>query len=180
MSELIKLTRECVAYLIPAGDVVTLKKDEPVRITQSLGGSYTLLYHGHLVRIEGKDADAIGKEPEESQTVKDVPVTDESVEKMAWDAMKQCYDPEIPVNIVDLGLVYDCSIQKLSSKKYDISIKMTLTAPGCGMAGHIAGDVKHKVAQIPGVENVEVDIVWEPQWTQNMMSDAAKLQLGMM
>ena len=180
MSELIKLTRECIAYLIPAGDVVTLKQDEQVRITQSLGGSYTLLYHGNLVRIEGKDADAIGKEPVETFTSQDVPVTDESVEKMAWDAMRQCFDPEIPVNIVDLGLVYDCAINKISSKKYDIEIKMTLTAPGCGMAGHIAGDVKHNVGQVPGVKDVTVDIIWEPQWTQNMMSDAAKLQLGMM
>ena len=110
----------------------------------------------------------------------DVPITDDSIEKMAWDAMKQCFDPEIPVNIVDLGLVYDCTINKQSEKLYDINIKMTLTAPGCGMAGHIAGDVKHNVELIPGVQDVVVDIVWEPQWSQNMMSDAAKLQLGMM
>ena len=180
MSELIKLSRDCVSYLIPAGDVINLKKNEQVRITQALGGSYTLLYHGNLVRIEGKDADAIGKEIAKNTTIIDVPITDDSIEKMAWDAMKQCFDPEIPVNIVDLGLVYDCTINKQSEKLYDINIKMTLTAPGCGMAGHIAGDVKHNVELIPGVQDVVVDIVWEPQWSQNMMSDAAKLELGMM
>ena len=179
MSELIKLSRDCVSYLIPAGDVINLKKNEQVRITQALGGSYTLLYHGNLVRIEGKDADAIGKEIVKKTTIIDVPITDDSIEKMAWDAMKQCFDPEIPVNIVDLGLIYDLSKKGNIKEGFSINIKMTLTAPGCGMGPSIAQDVDNKVSALPGVNDVIVEIVWDPIWDRSMMSEDAKLKLGM-
>ena len=178
--KLITLKRDCNASLIPSGDPITLKKDETVRITQSLGGSYTLLVKGNLVRIEGDDADAIGIDNITSKNKMNIEINDQNIEKMVWDCLKNCYDPEIPVNIVDLGLVYDCNIKKLKNKKYSVNIKMTLTAPGCGMAGHISNDAKQKIENLPSIKNVQVDIVWDPQWTQSMMSDEAKLQTGMM
>ena len=179
-NQLIELTRDCKASLIPAGDPVTLKKGEMVRITQSLGGSYTVLIKGNLARIEGSDSDAIGIEQTEDLNGKNIEINDENIEMMVWDALKNCFDPEIPVNIVDLGLVYDCSIEKQDNNEYNVSIKMTLTAPGCGMAGHISNDARVKVANLNGISDVQVDIVWEPQWNQGMMTEDAKLQLGMM
>ena len=175
-----KISRDCNGSLIPSGDPITIKKGEMVRITQSLGGSYTLLVKGNLVRIEGSDADAIGIEHSDNSKKITIETNDENIEMMVWDALKNCYDPEIPVNIVDLGLVYDCTIEKEKKGQYNISIKMTLTAPGCGMAGHISNDARIKVANLQGVSDVQVDIVWEPQWDQSMMSEAARLQLGMM
>ena len=151
-----------------------------VRITQSLGGSYTVLINGNLARIEGSDADAIGIKTVDKNDNLNIEINDENIEPMVWDALKNCFDPEIPVNIVDLGLVYDCTIKKQKNNDYHVSIKMTLTAPGCGMAGHISNDARVKVANLRGISDVEVDIVWEPQWNQSMMTDDAKLQLGMM
>mgnify|MGYP001166879412 CR=1 FL=1 len=174
-----ELTRDCNASLIPSGDAITIKKGEMVRITQSLGTSYTVLVKGNLARIEGYDSDAIGIENNQDDVNADFEINDDNIETMVWDALKNCFDPEIPVNIVDLGLIYDCSIKK-DNDSYDVSIKMTLTAPGCGMAGHISNDARLQVANIKGISNVVVDIVWEPQWDQSMMSEAAKLQLGMM
>jgi probable FeS assembly SUF system protein SufT len=178
--ELIELKRDCDASLIPSGDPITLNKGEMVRITQSLGGSYTVLINGNLARIEGSDADAIGIETVDKNDDLNIEINDENIEPMVWDALKNCFDPEIPVNIVDLGLVYDCTIKKQKNNDYHVSIKMTLTAPGCGMAGHISNDARVKVANLRGISDVEVDIVWEPQWNQSMMTDDAKLQLGMM
>ena len=179
-NELIELKRDCDASLIPSGDPITLNKGEMVRITQSLGGSYTVLINGNLARIEGSDADAIGIETVDKNNDLNIEINDENIEPMVWDALKNCFDPEIPVNIVDLGLVYDCTIKKQKNNDYHVSIKMTLTAPGCGMAGHISNDARVKVANLKGISDVEVDIVWEPQWNQSMMTDDAKLQLGMM
>ena len=179
-NELIELKRDCDASLIPSGDPITLNKGEMVRITQSLGGSYTVLINGNLARIEGSDADAIGIETVDKNDDLNIEINDENIEPMVWDALKNCFDPEIPVNIVDLGLVYDCTIKKQKNNDYHVSIKMTLTAPGCGMAGHISNDARVKVANLRGISDVEVDIVWEPQWNQSMMTDDAKLQLGMM
>jgi probable FeS assembly SUF system protein SufT len=179
-NELIELKRDCDASLIPSGDPITLNKGEMVRITQSLGGSYTVLINGNLARIEGSDADAIGIKTVDKNDDLNIEINDENIEPMVWDALKNCFDPEIPVNIVDLGLVYDCTIKKQKNNDYHVSIKMTLTAPGCGMAGHISNDARVKVANLRGISDVEVDIVWEPQWNQSMMTDDAKLQLGMM
>jgi len=179
-NELKTLTRDCNASLIPSGDPITIKEGEMVRITQSLGGSYTVLVKGNLARIEGSDADAIGIQTVENIKDNFIEINDENIESMIWDALKNCYDPEIPVNIVDLGLIYDCIIKKEKKGSYNVSIKMTLTAPGCGMAGHISNDARIKVANLKGISDVQVDIVWEPQWDQSMMTEAAKLQLGMM
>lgn len=180
-SGLTTLQRDCTATLIPYGTPVVVNKGEQVRITQALGGSYTVLIHGNLVRIEGKDADALGKEPpvadepekgEESQG----PVDEEAV----WNAMRNCYDPEIPVNIVDLGLIYSCKFFPEKKGGTRVEVKMTLTTPGCGMGGQIAEEVKSRILGVPGVSDVEVDLIWDPPWSREMMSDAAKLQLGMM
>jgi probable FeS assembly SUF system protein SufT len=178
--KLIELSRDVSATWIPSGTPVTLKKGERVMITQSLGGSYTVVINGNMVRIEGKDADAIGKpviaaQPELPSDPK-APVDRQKV----WDQMKTCYDPEIPVNIVDLGLVYDCDIKPLDKGGSRIEVKMTLTAPGCGMGETIRRDVESKIKTLPGVSEVDVQLVWEPQWNQSMMSEAAKLQLGLM
>jgi len=180
-SELITLSRDCEAVLIPYGTKVTLKAGEEVKITQALGGSYTVLIQGNLVRIEERDSDAIGKKPpspHEAQIKEDSPgpVEEESV----WDAMRTCYDPEIPVNLVDLGLIYSCELLPLEDGGTRVEVKMTLTAPGCGMGGPISEEVKYRILAIPGVSDVNVDLVWDPPWNQDMMSDAAKLQLGMM
>lgn len=180
LGDFLTLTRNCEATLIPYGTKVTLQAGEEVKITQALGGSYTLLIHGNLVRIEEKDIDAIGKTPPSHQTgIKKSslkPVDETSV----WDVIKTCYDPEIPVNIVDLGLVYSCELFPLEEGGTRIEVKMTLTSPGCGMGEPLSQEVKAKILDIPGVSDVIVDLVWDPPWNQEMMSDAAKLQLGMM
>ena len=176
MSDIIYTSRECSGYLIPSGDQIKLKKGTPVKITQSLGGDFTLYVNGNLIKISGKDADAIGQ--------KIIEETNETVskkynEKLIWDKLKTCYDPEIPVNIVDLGLIYDLVSKKLKNDKYYINIKMTLTAPGCGMGPVIAQDVETKVKSINFVEDVLVEVVWEPLWNQGMMTEEAQLKLGM-
>ena len=175
-SEFIDVLRECDGYLIPSGDKIKLKKGTKVKITQSLGGDFTLYVNGNLVKISGSDADAIGQKIE---LKKDNISNKNYDEKYIWDVLKTCYDPEIPVNIVDLGLVYDLKSSKTKSDKYNINIKMTLTAPGCGMGPVIAQDVETKVLDLNFVEDVLVEVVWEPLWNQNMMTDEAKLKLGM-
>ncbi len=175
-SEFIDVLRECDGYLIPSGDKIKLKKGTKVKITQSLGGDFTLYVNGNLVKISGSDADAIGQKIE---LKKDNISNKHYDEKYIWDVLKTCYDPEIPVNIVDLGLVYDLKSSKTKSDKYNINIKMTLTAPGCGMGPVIAQDVETKVLDLNFVEDVLVEVVWEPLWNQNMMTDEAKLKLGM-
>ena len=178
-SELITVTRDCEAILIPSGDPIKLIEGTHVRITQALGGDYTLFVNGNLVKISGKDADAIGKEyfEEKNQPVTDVtkPLNEEDV----WEQLRTVYDPEIPVNIVELGLVYDLQIKKEEIGNI-VNVKMTLTAPGCGMGPVIAQDAEMKIRNIPSVKDVLVEIVWEPLWDRDMMSDEAKLQLGMM
>ena len=176
-SEFIDILRECDGYLIPAGDKIKLKKGTKVKITQSLGGDFTLYVNGNLVKISGNDADAIGKKIKKKLEEITVKKFDE---KHIWDVLKTCYDPEIPVNIVDLGLVYDLKAKKKNSEKYDINIKMTLTAPGCGMGPVIAQDVENKILNLSFIEDVLVEVVWEPLWNQNMMTEEAKLKLGML
>lgn len=173
------LKRNVEAFLIPAGDRVTLQKGEPVSITQSLGGSYTLMLNGNLFKLDGDDADAIGKKT--IQTIVNTSATSKNAvnEQQVWDQLKTVYDPEIPINIVDLGLIYDCQLTKLNDGT-KVDIKMTLTAPGCGMGPIITDEAKQKVHGIPGVMEVSVELVWEPLWNREMMSEAALLQLGIL
>ena len=177
----VELKRDVEASVIPVGTKVTLQKGEHAFITQSLGGTYTVVVNGNMFRIEGKDADALGFEAA-TQTATPAasgPVTPEKIEKEAWDAMKTCYDPEIPVNIVDLGLIYDCKIAPVAENSYRADVKMTLTAPGCGMGPVLAQDVQNKLLMIEGVDEANVEVVWDPPWHQSMMSEAARLQLGL-
>ena len=175
----VRLTRDVEANLVPSGDQITLKKGELVRITQALGGSYTVLIQGNMAQVASSNADALGKEAEESQA--DSCSAEQTFhEQLVWDQLKTCYDPEIPVNIVDLGLIYDCRVWELENENYRINIKMTLTAPGCGMGPAIAKDVEDKLMLLPNVDYVFVELVWDPPWSQDMMTDEAKLELGML
>src|SRR5712691_11586152 len=177
--ERVEIIRDCEAVEIPAGTPITLEKGIEVFITQSLGGTYTLQVpaYGGLFRVSGKDADALGKTPEEAAATA---ITAGDLETMVWEQLKTCFDPEIPVNIVDLGLVYLCELQPAEGGGTNVKVKMTLTAPGCGMGPVLAHDVKQKIESLPGVKTSEVEVVFDPVWDRSMMSDAAKLQLGMM
>ena len=177
-SELIKVNRDCDAILVPGGEKVVLVEGTHVRITQALGGDFTVYVNGNLLKISGKDSDAIGKKiVKETNSISNnnKTITEDDI----WDQLRTVYDPEIPVNIVELGLVYDLKILK-KDEGYDINVKMTLTAPGCGMGPVIAQDAEMKIKNLSGVSNVLVEIVWEPIWDRDMMTDEAKLQLGMM
>lgn len=178
-SDDITLTRDVNVITIPDGTPSTLPKGQVVTIYQSLGGNFTIMTElGQMLRIAGIDADALGREPEMLETL--VEGSDaEAVEKNAWEIMKTIYDPEIPVNIVDLGLVYQCTVTADQEAQNDVDIVMTLTAPGCGMGPVIQGDVEREVKNLPGVRNVQVEVVLDPPWSRDMMSEAAQLQLGM-
>ena len=175
------LTRDVEAITVPDGNTTTLKKDEIVTIHQALGNSYTVVTaYGHMVRIANTDADALGKEHHELHTlVSDT--TTEAVENNCWEVMKTVYDPEIPVNIVDLGLVYHCNVKASTTYKdlNDVQVIMTLTAPGCGMGPVIQGDVEKCIRALPGVGDVDVEVVLDPPWSRDMMSEVAQLQLGL-
>lgn len=177
--ERIKIERDVNAFLIPSGDKVTINKGEIAIITQALGGSYTLMVNGNLFKINDTDADAIGKEPKEQSIVNLDDAKQKVNEEQVWDQLRTVYDPEIPINIVDLGLIYDCQLDK-SEKGTIVNIKMTLTAPGCGMGPIITDEAKHKVEGIPGVSSANIELVWEPLWNRDMMSEAALLQLGIL
>ncbi len=173
--ESIRLLRDVDAYMVPSGDEVKLLAGNLVKITQALGGNYTVIMNGNMVQITSENADALGIElNQEKQTQ-----LKGDLEQQIWDQLKTCYDPEIPVNIVEFGLIYDLRINDAQNGK-DVVIKMTLTAPGCGMGPVIADEVDRKVNGLESVENVSVDLVWEPMWTRDMMSEAAQLELGMM
>jgi probable FeS assembly SUF system protein SufT len=179
MSEEIILKRDCPAVLIPAGAKITLQAGEPVIITQALGGSFTVLIHGNMARIEARDADALGQAPP-APSVETAPVAAEVTEDSVMEQLRTCYDPEIPVNIVDLGLVYDTQILPLPAGGSRVEIKLTLTAPGCGMGPVLQQDVESKVSSIPGVKEAAVFLVWDPPWSRDMLTDAARLELGLM
>jgi probable FeS assembly SUF system protein SufT len=173
------LSRDVEVAAIPYGDKITLTAGTTVYVTQALGGSYTAMTdHGYLVRIEGTDADAIGEEPTKPLTAEDV--AGRSTEEVAWDQLKTVFDPEIPVNIVDLGLVYECQVEELDDGKRKVKVRFTLTAPGCGMGDFLREDVRSKLLTIPGVAETDVEVVLDPPWDQSMMSDGARLQLGLM
>jgi len=176
--ERVVLSHDCEAVEIPAGRPAMLKKGVEAYITQSLGGSYTLQVpsYGGLFRIAGKDADAIGK------PVVAAPAAAEAagdLEQQVWEQLKTCFDPEIPVNIVDLGLVYDMQITPEADGKRRVDVKMTLTAPGCGMGVSIAADAQQKLLELPGVSDANVEIVWDPPWNPQMISPEGKERLGL-
>jgi probable FeS assembly SUF system protein SufT len=178
MREARVLSRDVEVAAIPYGDRITLTMGTTVFITQALGGSYTAMTdHGYLVRIEGRDADAIGEQPTKPLTAEDA--AGRSTEQMAWEQLKTCFDPEIPVNIVDLGLVYRCAAEPVEGGER-VRVDFTLTAPGCGMGDFLRQDVEQKLLAIPGVKEAEVNVVLDPPWDQSMMSDVARLQLGLM
>ncbi len=178
--EAITLTRDCDAALIPTGTPILLPTGSTVYITQALGGSYTVNINGNLARIADRDADALGFEVNENTGQKSKALTgDGSVDEDAiWDQLRTCYDPEIPINIVELGLIYECSVTKTDNGNR-VDILMTLTAPGCGMGQFLADDVKAKVASLDNVTEVNVELTFDPPWSQDMMSEAARLQTGM-
>lgn len=181
VNEPIRLSRNVKAYLVPSGEKITLLKGELATITQDLGGSYTVYINGNMVKLDGVDADALGFDPTPEIKPQDHGhAAGTADEQQVWEQLKTCYDPEIPVNIVDLGLIYDCSYNKIEGKGVRVEIKMTLTAPGCGMGGIIAEEVDRKIRVLPGIFDVNVELVWEPLWNREMMSEAAQLQLGLM
>jgi len=172
------LARDVEVAAIPYGDKLTLAAGTNVYITQALGGSYTAMTdHGYLVRIEGKDADASGETPMAPITAEDA--AGRSTKELAWEQLRSCYDPEIPVNIVDLGLVYKCETEPVEGGE-KVKVEFTLTAPGCGMGDFLRQDVEQKLLALPGVKEADVQVVLDPAWDQSMMSDAARLQLGLM
>lgn len=175
-NEIIILKRDTMARMVPAGAMIMLHEGTQVRITQSLGNTFTVDVFGNLARIDGKDADALGKEI--VNPMDDLP-EDATTEDKVWSQLQTVFDPEIPVNIVDLGLVYTCSVQPKEDGNFHVNITMTLTAPGCGMGPVIAEDAKHKILVIPEVSETNIEIVFEPPWDRSMMSETAKLELGL-
>ena len=165
--------------MIPSGDELTMPAGSVGYITQSLGGSFTIFIDGNLFRVAGVDADAIGKEPVMPPSLPE-DASDDDVEKLVWSQMKTCYDPEIPVNIVDLGLVYSCELSKNSQGEREVAVTMTLTAPGCGMGDIIVEDVRGKIQIIPTISKVNVELTFDPVWNYQMMTEAARLETGML
>lgn len=165
--------------MVPQGQQVTLPAGQAGYITQALGGSFTVFVEGNLFRIAGADADALGKErPDPLELPADAP--DAEVERLVWQQLRTCYDPEIPVNIVDLGLVYGCELEKTADGGRRVKVQMTLTAPGCGMGDILVDDVRSKIEQIPTIAEADVELTFDPPWNHSMMSDVAKLETGML
>lgn len=179
MNEPFSLSRDVKAIIIPAGEELQLRAGTSGFITQALGGSFTVYIEGNLFRIAGADADALGKEPVPPPEIPDN-ATDADIEQVIWQQLKTCFDPEIPINVVDLGLIYRCDVSHTADGQRSVSIDMTLTAPGCGMGDILVQDAQEKIAVIPTVADVRVELVFEPPWNQSMMSDEARLQTGLM
>jgi len=178
-NEPFSLSRDVSAIIIPAGEQLTLREATSGFITQALGGSFTVYVEGNLFRISGADADALGKEPVPPPRIPDN-ATDADIEAVIWEQLKTCYDPEIPVDIVNLGLVYRCDVSGLGNGERRVSVDMTLTAPGCGMGEVLVEDAREKIAIIPTISDVSVELVFDPPWNVGMMTDEARLQTGMM
>jgi probable FeS assembly SUF system protein SufT len=177
-SEPVTFTRDCKAIIVPAGDQVILRKGARGLITQALCGSFTVYLDGNLFRIAGEDADALGKSAVlPPQLPPDA--GDEDVEQLVWEQLRTCFDPEIPINVVDLGLIYECKLKSAEEGLRDVEVKMTLTAPGCGMGEILVMDVKDKLEIIPTVREARVELTFDPPWHRDMMSEAARLQTGM-
>jgi probable FeS assembly SUF system protein SufT len=174
------LSRDIEAIQIPSGYKLTIPSGTPGVITQALGGSYTIATNHGLSRVAEKDLDALGlQKPETETTDKAATSNGEVSEEAVWAQLKQCFDPEIPVNIVDLGLVYDCRLSKKDDGGTKVEVKMTLTAPGCGMGPAIAHDAQSKILSIDGIDEADVQLVWDPPWNQSMISEAGRMKLGM-
>lgn len=170
----LSVVRDCDALLIPNGIPVTLRKGEQVMITQAIGGTYTISVQGNLARLDAKDADALGLDVD-LQSTNSFVIPEELTDEAVWEVLATCYDPEIPVNIVELGLIYKVDVDPAAG---NIAIEMTLTAAGCGMGPVLVNDVRSRLLKIPQVKNVDVELVFDPPWNQGLMSEAAKLQLG--
>ncbi len=173
----ITTSRDVEASRIPSGEKITIPGGTPVVITQALGGSYTVLIPSQagLFRIEGNDADAIGHEVPAAATTG----ADAGIEQAVWDQLRTCFDPEIPVNIVDLGLIYGLEIKSATEGTQSVNVQMTLTAPGCGMGPIIAGEARQKILALDGIDTAEVELVWDPPWSPDRISEAGKQKLGM-
>ena len=178
-NEPVTISRDVKAVIIPVGEELTLHEGTTGFITQALGGSFTIYVEGNLFRIAGADADALGKEPVPPPEVPEN-ATDQDIEAVIWNQLRTCYDPEIPVNIVDLGLIYRCKVQPLGNGQRSVEVDMTLTAPGCGMGEILVQDAQEKIGVIPTVADVRVQLVFDPPWNQSMMSEEARLQTGLM
>lgn len=178
-SEPVRFERDCAAVVVPQGDAVTLPAGTIGYITQSLGGSWTVFVEGNLMRIAGEDADAIGKEPPEPIELPEG-ASDEDVEALVWRQLRTCFDPEIPVNIVELGLVYSAQVTTGEDGQRKVDVNMTLTAPACGMGDILVEDVRSKIELIPTVVEADVELVFDPPWNRTMMSDVARLETGML
>ena len=176
--EVITLLRDCEVISVPYGEKNTLKKGTDVEIMQAMGGSYTVYTSEGMFRISGYNADAIGKEIEPPPSVP-TNISDKEYESKVWEQMKTVYDPEIPINVVDLGLIYTCEIKKSDANEYSVTIEMTLTAPGCGMADILVEDIKERVEMLPRIAKVEVALVLDPPWSMEMMSETARLEAGL-
>ena len=172
----ITLSRDCDAVQIPSGHPIVLPAGMEVVVTQSLGGTYTVATPGGLARIDIKDADALGLDAE---TAGEKIKVEGNLQDAVWNQLKTVFDPEIPVNVVDLGLIYDCAVESKDGKT-SVLVKMTLTAPGCGMGPTIAADAKNKILAIEGIDEAEVELVWDPPWNQSMISEAGKMKLGIL
>ena len=178
-NEPVAVRRDVKAVAIPAGNEVTLKIGQVGYITQALGGSFTVYVEGNLFRIAGSEADAIGLEVAQAPEVPPGAST-EDIRNVVWQQLRTCYDPEIPVNIVDLGLIYSCDVLENPDASRSVDVKMTLTAPGCGMGEVLVQDVRDKIQLVPTVTRADVELVFDPPWNHTMMSDEARLQTGMM
>ena len=178
-SEPVRFERDCDVVLVPQGENVTLPAGSIGYITQALGGSWTVFVEGNLFRVAGKDADAIGKEPPAPLELP-AGASDEDVEKLVWKQLRTCFDPEIPINVVDLGLVYEAVVRTRDDGQREVGIRMTLTAPGCGMGDILVEDVRSKLELIPTVSEADVELVFDPPWNRTMMSEAARLETGML
>jgi probable FeS assembly SUF system protein SufT len=172
------LSRDVKAVMVPAGIEIELKSGQSGFITQALGGSFTLYMEGNLFRLAGADADAIGKDAVKAPVLPPN-ATEDDVLALAWEQLRTCYDPEIPINIVDLGLIYECTVSAVGDGQRQVNVRLTLTAPGCGMGDVLVQDIKQKLEIIPTVTVADVELVFDPPWNQSMMSEAARLQTGM-
>ncbi|TDK21751.1 putative Fe-S cluster assembly protein SufT [Luteimonas aestuarii] len=178
-SEPVRFERDCDVVMVPQGESVTLPAGSVGYITQGLGGSWTVFVEGNLFRIAGKDGDAIGKEPPQPLELAE-DADDDAVERLVWQQLRTCFDPEIPINIVDLGLVYEAAVQPREAGRRTVDVKMTLTAPGCGMGEILVEDVRSKLELIPTVDEADVELVFDPPWNRMMMSESARLETGML
>jgi probable FeS assembly SUF system protein SufT len=177
-SNTVTLTRDLVAVRVPMGDKYSLPAGTECRITQALGGSFTIYVEGHLFRVDGADADALGQQVAESPALP-ADASDADVERWVMEQLRSCYDPEIPIDIVELGLIYECRVEPRAEGGRQVYVKMTLTAPGCGMGEFLVADVREKLCRIPTVEAANVELTFDPPWNQSMMTETARLQAGL-